>query len=153
MELYNFVGIPSAVAKKVLHFELELEQSVLGISTPLRPFQVAWHFNRLFGYDLRRVDDLELYLGKQKALCSFQKFAFLLSEPESVIYLVANAGSEGKLIPELGSTFDYFLLYDEIPGISTTPELLQTLRAAQVFTIALPVEVNEKLRSKQHLVF
>jgi len=141
------------VIKKVLQVELALEQSVLGISTPLRPFQVAWQLNRLFGFDLRRDEDLELLLGRQKSLCQFQKFSFVLSEPETVIYLVANQGSEGKLIPELGSTFDYFLLYDEIPGISTTSELLQGIKSSQVFTIALPVEVNDKLRSKQHLVF
>lgn len=141
------------MVKKILNVELELEQSVLGISSPLRPFQVAWQLNRLFDFDFRRDDDLELLMGKQKNLCQFQKFSFVLSEPESVIYLVANQGSEGKLVPELGSTFDYFLLYDEIPGISTTKALLQGIKEAQVFTIALPVEVNEKLRSKQHLVF
>lgn len=145
--------IASTLARKVLQLDLELEQSVIGISSALRPWQVAYHINQHCGFDLRRDDDLELLLGKQKIHSCFQKFSFVLLEAESILYLVANAGSEGKLVPELGNSFDYFLLFDEIPGISTTQELLRQLKSAQVFTLVLPVEVNEKLRSKQHLVF
>lgn len=92
-------------------------------------------------------------LGRQKSLSFFQKFSFVLSEAESILYLVANTGSEGKLIPELGNSFDYFLLFDEIPELTATDELLRQLKLAQVFTLVRPVEVNDKLRSQQHLVF
>lgn len=139
--------------RKVLQLDLELEQSIIGISSALRPWQVAYHINRHCGFDLRRDEDLELLLGKQKTHSCFQKFSFALLEAESILYLVANAGSEGKLVPELGNTFDYFLLFDEIPGISSSKELLAQLKSAQIFTLVMTVEVNDKLRSKQHLVF
>ena len=141
------------MARKVLQLTLELEQSVIGISTPLRPWQVAFYINQSCGFDLKRDEDLELLLGKQKSHSCFQKFSFVLPEAESVLYLVANTGSEGKLVPELGNAFDYFLLFDEIPGISNTEELLRQLKSAQVFTLLMPIEVNDKLRSQQHLVF
>jgi len=153
VSFFIFVGKSLKLARKVLQLTLELEQSVIGISTPLRPWQVAYYINLSCGLDLRRDEDLELLLGKQKSHSSFQKFSFVLPEAESVLYLVANTGSEGKLVPELGNTFDYFLLFDEIQGVSTTEELLRQLKSAQVFTLVMPIEVNEKLRSQQHLVF
>ena len=116
------------MARKVLHLDVELEKSVIGISTPLRPWQVAFHINKSCGFDLRRDEDLELMLGRQKSLSFFQKFSFVLSEAESILYLVANTGSEGKLIPELGNSFDYFLIFDEIPELTATDELLRQLK-------------------------
>jgi hypothetical protein len=76
-----------------------------------------------------------------------------LPELESVLYLVANAGSAGKLVPEYGNTFDYFLLFDEIDGLLSERQLLKGLKSIRDFTVVVPIKVDDKLRSKQHLVF
>jgi hypothetical protein len=141
------------LAKKLLQAELELEQSVLGISTVLKPWQVAWHMNQTLGFALERDEDLSLLLGRAKTLSYFQKFKFELPELESVLYLVANTGSAGKLVPEYGSTFDYFILYDEIDGLLSERQLLKGLKNIRDFTVVVPIKADEKLRSKQHLVF
>lgn len=141
------------MAKKLLQAELELEQSVLGISTVLKPWQVAWHLNQALGFNLERDEDLSLLLGRAKTLSYFQKFKFELPELESVLYLVANTGSAGKLVPEYGNTFDYFILYDEIDGLLNERQLLKGLKSIRDFTVVVSIKADEKLRSKQHLVF
>ncbi|MFN3529494.1 MAG: IPExxxVDY family protein [Bacteroidia bacterium] len=141
------------MARKVLDISIELEQSVIGISSPLKAWQVAWHLNRVLGLDFRRDEDYGLFLGRSKQLSYFQKFSCELAELECWLHLVANRGSDGLLVPELAKTFDYFLLFDEVPGMLEAHELLATLKSAQVFTLAVAVDTHEKLRSKQHLVF
>jgi len=148
-----FAITTSKLAKKLLQAELELEQSVLGISTVLKPWQVAWQMNQSLGFALKRAEDLSLLLGRAKTLSYFQKFKFELPELESVLYLVANAGSAGKLVPEYGNTFDYFLLFDEIDGLLSERQLLKGLKSIRDFTVVVPIKVDDKLRSKQHLVF
>jgi hypothetical protein len=141
------------LAKKLLQAELELEQSVLGISTVLKPWQVAWQMNRALGFALERDEDLSLLLGRSKTLSYFQKFKFELPELESILYLVANTGSAGKLVPEYGNTFDYFILFDDIKGLLSERQLLKGLKTIRDFTVVVPIKADEKLRSKQHLVF
>lgn len=141
------------MAKKLLQAELELEQSVLGISTVLKPWQVAWHINQALGFALERDDDLSLLLGRAKTLSFFQKFKFELPELESILYLVTNTGSAGKLVPEYGNTFDYFILFDDIDGLLSERQLLKGLKNIRDFTVVVPIKADEKLRSKQHLVF
>lgn len=141
------------MAKKSLHVELSLEQSLLGISTALKPWQVAWHLNQRLRTELVRDEDLALLLGKGKTLSYFQKFKFDLPEYESVLYLVANAGSAGKLVPEYGNTFDYFLLFDEIAGLFEGPQLTKQLKKVADFTVVMAIKADEKLRSHEHLVF
>lgn len=141
------------MARKVLDISIELEQSVIGISSPLKAWQVAWQLNRLFALDFRRDEDHALFLGRLKQLSFFQKFSCALPTFECQLNLVENRGSNGLLVPEFAKTFDYFLLFDEVPGMFETDELIATLKGVQVFTLAVEVPQNDKLRSKQHLVF
>ena len=141
------------MAKKLLQAELELEQSVLGISTVLKPWQVAWQMNQALGFDLKREEDLPLLPGRAKTLSYFQKFKYELPELGSMLHLVANTGSAGKLLPEFGSTFDYFIVFDDIEDLLSEEQLLRGLKKIRDLTVVVPIKADEKLRSKQHLVF
>lgn len=140
------------MAKKTLHIDIELEQALIGLSTAMKPFQVAWHLNTAFGWDFKRAEDLVLVLGKNKPLCHFQKFSHDLVELESIVYLVANNGSFGKLVPEY-KQLDYFMLFDEGAELLDGAVLSRHLKKLNLFGAVIPIEVNEKLRSSEHLVF
>lgn len=143
---------PNRLAKKTLHINIELEQALIGLSTGMKPFQVAWHLNTAFGWDFKREEDLVLILRKNQPLCHFQKFSHELLELETIVYLVANNGSFGTLIPEY-KQLDYFLLFDEGEDMFDGTILTRHLKKLNLFGAVLPIEVNDKLRSREHLVF
>lgn len=132
--------------------DIELEQSLVGLSTAMKPFQVAWHLNTAFGWDFKRDEDLALFMRRNKQLCQFQKFSCELLELESIVYLVANNGSSGKLVPEY-KQLDYFMLFDEGSELLDGVVLVRHLKKLNLFGAVIPIEVNEKLRSREHLVF
>jgi hypothetical protein len=147
------VAYLQVLAKKHLHLEPTLLKSIVGISSALKPYQVAWHLTQGLKADFKREEDLCILMGKEKQSSYFQNFSCLLPELDTVLNLVQNKGSDGSLIPEHARTFDYFLLYDEIPGYLEEEQLLQDLRNLKAFTMVLGIKADEKLRSKQHLVF
>lgn len=149
----SFVAYLLVLAKKYLDIEPELDKALIGISTALKPYQVAWHLAQGLGVAFKREDDLELLIGRQKQWSCFQKFSCTLEDYETSLFLVANAGSAGVLIPEYAKTFDYFLLYDEIPELFEEDQLLRQLRKLRDFSLVMAVRADDKLRSKQHLVF
>lgn len=140
------------LAKRTLSYELAYDFSLIGISTGLRSYRVAWWINRTLDIQLMRVEPLELLLPKTEVVAWFTRYEYLIPELESSLYLLSNAGTQGFLVPEY-KTLDYFLLFDQETAAILTPDLVRTMRTIKLFQAVVPVDVDQKLRSKQHLVF
>lgn len=140
------------LAKRTLSYELDYDFSLIGISTGLRSYRTAWCINQTLEIQLARIDPLELLLPKTEVIAWFARYEYVIPELESSLYLLSNAGTQGFLVPEY-KTLDYFLLFDQETAALLTPDLVRTLRTIKLFQAVVPVEVDQKLRSKQHLVF
>ncbi len=140
------------MAKRTLSYELDYDFSLIGIATGLRSYRVAWWINQTLEIQLARIEPLELLLPKTDILAWFARYEYIIPELESSLYLLSNIGTQGFLIPEY-KTLDYFLLFDQETAALLTPDLVRTLRTIKLFQAVVTVEVDQKLRSKQHLVF
>jgi len=118
----------------------------------MRSYRTAWWINQTLDIQLQRAEPLELLLPKTEVLAWFARYEYLIPELESSLYLLSNVGTQGFLVPEY-KTLDYFLLFDQETAAILTPDLVRALRTIKLFQAVVPVEVDQKLRSKQHLVF
>jgi len=154
------------VAKKqtfTLEFVPDFDFIVIGIFCAYRDYRLCFELNRVLNFNLVRQDDLEVRLEKRGSYGAFAWF-FQLNDDEEELYLVANKGNNGFLIPELRQT-DYFLViknpsrYTTVDDLerkirfvaiisSTTPLDPGTLKSAENFLLLEPVN-NEEEKPKQ----
>ncbi len=149
---YRFALNKHLLAKRTLSYELAYDFSLIGISTAMRSYRTAWWINQTLEISLVRDEPLELLLPRTNILAWFARYRYEIPELESCLYLLSNAGTQGYLVPEY-KTLDYFLHFDQETAAILTPDLVRSLRTIKLFQAVVPVEIDQKLRSKQHLVF
>lgn len=105
---------------------------VIGIFCAYRDYRLCFELNRVLNFNLVRQDDLEVRLEKRGSHGTFAWF-FQLNDDEEEIYMVANKGTNGFLIPELRQT-DYFLVIKNPSRYTTVDEMERKMRFVAIIS-------------------
>ena len=128
------------------------EAKLLGIMSPVKNYQFCWHLNRLMGIDFRANNELEIQLTKKQRNYFFAVYEY--QEPASCLthYLYNNQFDGEYLLPEFKHLDFLWLLKGDYVSDSDLQQLVQSIR--DINGVQLVVELtNEKIRSKEHLIF
>lgn len=136
--------------KKSLELEPDFNFILIAITSQLKDYRLCFAINKITESDFRKIEDYELLL-KNEAEKYFSRYYYHPTNSDYEIYLLANKGTEGYLIPEAKEA-DYFLIIKEFIDDEDLDLFLSQLK--QIDDIQVVVELNpNKLKSKENLLF
>lgn len=142
-------------AKKTkLYVPYEYDFDLIGVSTTVKEYKLAWAVNNLLNIRLVKNKDLEIAFKND----TFVIISNYIYETEnSVFRLLKNrsfeqgAGSQGFLVPEL-KDFDYIVLVSGYEDTLSFDELIQKMKTLTEIDYLQRISVNQ-LKSKENLIF
>lgn len=101
------------MAKLTLDFEeaFELDFLLIGIACHIKDYRLAYCINKALDWDLRRTDDLDLFVKNEQAL--FSMYEYQVEEDLKSYHLISNRSDKGLLIPERKESDFFIQLYGE----------------------------------------
>lgn len=111
---------------------------------------LAFKINRQTSKDFARIDDLSVPRASL-GYSFFSRYYYQVPESETDLFLLANKGTEGYLIPEMKNV-DYFILIRNFMDQEDFDYLLGGLNRIPEVVVAAEVDPG-KLKSKENLIF
>ncbi|MFA5244518.1 MAG: IPExxxVDY family protein [Pedobacter sp.] len=137
--------------KTTLKLELDFDFVLVAITAQLRDYMFCFKLNRQLGTGFCKVEDLELSFNATEDPFYFSRYLYLQSESETELYVIANKGSEGFLVPEMKKV-DFFLLIRNYIDDEDLRKLINGLNKIPEVLVAAEVD-PKKLKSKENLIF
>lgn len=103
-----------------IDIDFQYEYLIVGISSLLKDYRLAYHLNKALGIDLKKLEDLPANFEKENKIVPFPLFIDNLNDNFKVCILIGCNSQGIKLFPLL-KHYDYILLY-ETPSADWTPE-------------------------------
>ncbi|MBL56049.1 MAG: hypothetical protein CMP61_02575 [Flavobacteriales bacterium] len=138
------------MSKLVLELEYDFDFFLLGVSSHVANYRLAWGMNQQFELDLERVDDIDLSFGPQKK-GKFSLYRFDDEESYTTFHLIANRCNFGYFIPEL-KQIDYFIQYWGPMSNKEMDNFKNELRKIPSVLTAIAINPKE-LKSRNNLLF
>lgn len=136
--------------KKFLKLELDFSFILIAITSQLKDYRLCFALNKFTESDFRKIEDLGLTLKNEQEKF-FSRYYYKSTNSEYELFLIANKGTEGYLIPEAKES-DYFLIIKEFIDDEDLDLFLSQIK--QINDIQSVVEINpDKLKSKENLLF
>lgn len=137
--------------KKILKADLHFDFQLLGISSGLPDFQLAWHINQQLNIQLKRVEDHRIEFQNSQFL---RTSALQYSTEHVNIKLIKNKVEESEsfafVIPE-AKNIDYFLLIQDDTGDLEILNVKNTL--SKIKNVILVQEMDlQRLKSIDNLI-
>jgi len=137
--------------RTTLKFELDLDFVLLAVTSQLKDYMFCFKINKQLGTDFCKVTDLELPFNASNEIFYFSRYFFLMPETETELYIIANKGTEGFLVPEMKKA-DFFLLIRNYIDEDDLKLIISKLN--KIPEVLVTVEVDpKKLKSKENLIF
>lgn len=133
-----------------LKYELDLDFVLIAITSSLKDYRLAFKINRHISKDFARIEDLSVPLASS-GHSFFSRYIYQIPESETDLFLLANKGTEGYLIPEMKNV-DYFILIKNFIDQEDIDQLISGLNAIPEVVVAAEVDPG-KLKSKENLIF
>lgn len=138
--------------KVTLKYELDLDFTLIAITSPLKDYRLCYFINKYSGLNLSKIQDHDAWLSASDEQRSFSRYAAISETSETEFYLLANRGNEGGiLVPEMRHS-DYFLLIRNFIDEEDLDALLSNLNAIPDVVVASEIS-PQKLKSKENLIF
>ncbi|MDP2415087.1 IPExxxVDY family protein [Daejeonella sp.] len=137
--------------KTTLKFELDLDFVLVAITTQLKDYMFCFKTNKQLGTNFCKIADLELPFNTDEEPFYFSRYFFLLPESETELYVLANKGTEGFLVPEMKKV-DFFLLIQNYIHAEDLKGIINGLNKIPEVLVAAEVD-PKKLKSKENLIF
>ena len=103
-----------------IDIDFQYEYLIVGISSLLKDYRLAYHLNKVLGIDLKRLEDLPANFEKEKKVIPFPLYTDNLNDNFKVCMLIGCNSQGVKLFP-LQKYYDYIFLY-ELPSVDWSPE-------------------------------
>lgn len=136
------------MATHYLDVVYEFDFALLGISSHIKDYRLAWSLNNALRWKLERKRDVEVM--QKESVSRHALFVFQDPVDKTVFSLIENGTEKGWLIPELAQ-WD-FLLKVDLPGGEMEPAMVKKLRSVAHIQAVLTLH-TDKLRSKENLIF
>lgn len=137
--------------RTTLKFELDLDFVLLAVTSQLKDYMFCFKINKQLGTDFCKVTDLELPFNASDQIFYFSRYFFLMPETETELYIIANKGTEGFLVPEIKKA-DFFLLIKNYIDEDDLKQIINKLNKIPEVLVAVKVD-PKKLKSKENLIF
>jgi len=137
------------MSKTLLTLDDDYDFGLIGISCHAKDYRICWEINKTFNINLVRGRDYEINKKNEISTHSFYEFYDEANQIE--LYLIANKGKKGYLIPEQKTTDFLLLLKENVTGYQTNLFLSKLNNLALVIA-AFSIH-PEDLKSKQNLLF
>ena len=138
--------------KLVVSYEFEFE--LIGITSSVKEYKLAWAINNVLGIRLIKAEDLVLEFKDNKNIMISN---FIFETEHSIFRLFKNRSLErfsevpGYLLPELRN-FDFIVLIDGFEDSFTINEFVDVLRNLEEIQYLQKIDVMS-LKSKENLIF
>jgi len=133
-----------------LKYELDLDFVLVAITSSLKDYTLAFKINRQISHDFARMEDLSVP-NASSGHSFFSRYFYQLPESETDLFLLANKGTEGYLIPEMKNV-DYFILIRNFIDQEDLDHMLGGINRIPEVVVAAEVDPG-KLKSKENLIF
>lgn len=137
--------------KTTIKFELDLDFVLVAITTQLKDYMFCFKINKQLGTDFYKIADLELPFNNDEDPFYFSRYFYLMPDTEAELYILANKGTEGFLVPEMKKV-DFFLLIWNYIDDDDVKALINGLNRIPEVLVAAEVD-PKKLKSKENLIF
>jgi hypothetical protein len=136
------------VAVYTLEIEEDYSFELIGISSHVHDYRLAWALNKHMEWQLTRQNDVEIKTSKQLSYHSLYEFDH---ECEMIfIALMRNKSQDGYLLPEL-QQFDYVLKIENMQ-YDLTDDFVKQLRKTPYIQTVMTVDA-ERIKSRQNLIY
>ena len=125
---------------------------LLGIMAPVRDYQFCWQLNRLFQFNFRINNNIEIQLRKKQRNYFFTVFEYPEPSTSLVHYLYNNKFDGEYLLPEFKHVdFLWLMKGDTVPDgfFETTIRRIREISGVQMVNEL----TNEKIKNKGQLIF
>ncbi len=137
--------------RTTLKFELDLDFVLLAITSQLKDYIFCFKINKQLGTDFCKVTDLEHPFNASDKTFYFSRYFYLMPQTETELYIIANKGTEGFLVPEMKKV-DFFLLIRNYIDDDDLKLIISKLNKVPEVLVAVEVD-PKKLKSKENLIF
>lgn len=137
--------------KTTIKFELDLDFVLVAITTQLKDYMFCFKINKQLGTDFYKIADLELPFNNYEDPFYFSRYSYLMPDTGAELYILANKGTEGFLVPEMKKV-DFFLLIWNYIDDDDLKALISGLNRIPEVLVAAEVD-PKKLKSKENLIF
>jgi hypothetical protein len=137
--------------KNILRIQSDFEFDILGISTGLPDFQLAWHINSEINVHLKRVGDHQIAFRDNKFL---RTSLFQYTTDNLSVVMIRNKVNESEsfafVVPE-AKNIDYFLIIQDDTGDLEIVNVKNTLSKIKNVILVQKMDV-QKLKSIDNLI-
>ena len=137
--------------RTTLKFELDLDFVLLAVTSQQKDYMFCFKINKQLGTNFCKVTDLELPFIASDQIFYFSRYFFLMPETETELYIIANKGTEGFLVPEIKKA-DFFLLIRNYIDEDDLKLIINKLNKMPEVLVAVKID-PKKLKSKENLIF
>lgn len=125
-----------------LETDFEKQDALIGISSHLRDYRLAYLINQSLGFALEKADDLPAFISKSDKPSLFSCYTYEDCEKQLTYFLLSNAGAEGLLVPSQREA-GYFLLMRGLVSLEMeTSTVLKLKKVPNVLTV-YPIDQNK----------
>jgi hypothetical protein len=137
--------------KNIIKFESDFEGVLFGIVTQLKDYRLCWHINKELGYDLKKLNDVEIVHKKKNKTAVFTLSRYENDMDKWLVHLVSNRHQGEYLIPEMKQTDFFLMINGEVDEIKKN-EIHSALKKISAIQFIVTIDY-EALKSKENLVF
>ncbi|MHC1706493.1 MAG: IPExxxVDY family protein [Bacteroidales bacterium] len=117
----------------------EWDFQMIGISTAMKDFRLAYYLNKMVYLELGRSEDLPAEIPGVKKPCSFSFYCWEEKGTDLCFYLIANRSVDVFLIPEQKQA-DYFLVLKGGFSQESLTRIIKTIR--QIPNVGTAFKIN-----------
>lgn len=132
-----------------LKYELDLDFVLIAITSQLKDYMLCFKLNRQLNINLYKIDELVIESNSNEIF--FSRYQYQIPESETDVYLLANKGDQGYLIPEM-KRVDYFILIRNYISEEEVEQMIDGINKLPEILAAIEVDPR-KLKSKENLIF
>ena len=132
-----------------LKYELDLDFVLIAITSQLKDYMLCFKLNRQLNINFYKIDELIIETNSSEVF--FSRYQYQLPELETDVYLLANKGDQGYLIPEMKKV-DYFILIRNYISQEEVEQFIDRINKLPEVLAAIEVDPR-KLKSKENLIF
>ncbi|MDY0282121.1 MAG: IPExxxVDY family protein [Salinivirgaceae bacterium] len=140
------------MAKKKLISEPDSypDLNVMGLSTQIKDYRLAFLMNNLLGFNLKKLDDLPVFFTRINAVVYYPIFTFYDVEQRLYYCLIGNNNKQQPMIHSIKHA-DYLIFIKGYPEQTKMEELTSNLRAHNEIQLAFNAE-KEKIKNLEDIM-
>ena len=137
--------------RQVVKLVPEFEGLLSGIVTQMKDYQFCWHLNQVFGFDLQRMNDVEIIFRKKNKSAVFSLYRYEDEMNKWLVHVVANKSNAEYFLPEIRQADFILKIEGELAG-DQKKEIQEAIRKMTGVQLVISVDFH-KLKSAENLVF